>query len=116
MLVHNGIIKVPKSKTKISKENLLSGVWISADEAGSDVEYTVTSTGVTFKVEAIDRYDDEAADVFEIEWDGEVLSFATHWNSTGRFSRCRLQALSKNRVSFTYTYTDNEILLRKLKR
>lgn len=104
-----------KSNPKSTKGHLLIGVWVSATEHASDVEYTVTSKGATFNVTAIDGFDGEVADIFEVKWDGEVLSFAAHWNSTGRFSRCRLQALSKNRASFTYTYTDNETYHRKLK-
>ena len=106
---------MPKSNQKSTKGHVLVGVWVSADEYASEVEYSVTAKGMTFSVKAIDGHDGEVADVFEVKWDGEVLSFATHWNSTGRFSRCRLEALSKNRVSLTYTYTDNEIFHRKSK-
>ncbi len=104
-----------KSDPKSTKGHPLVGIWESADEYCSEVEYSVTSEGANFGVTAIDGYDGEVADIFEVKWDGEVLSFSTHWNSTGWFSRCRLQALSKNRVSLTYTYTGNEIYHRKAK-
>ncbi len=106
---------MPKSNQKSTKEHGLVGIWVSADEYASEVEYSVTPKGTTFRVKATDGNDGEVADIFEVKWDGEVLSFATHWNSTGRFARCRLQALSKNRVSLTYTYTDNETFHRKSK-
>jgi hypothetical protein len=106
---------VTKSSLKSTKGHILVGIWVSADEYASEVEYNVESKGTTFKVEAIDGCDGEVADIFEVKWDEDVLSFATHWNSTGRFSRCRLQAISKDRVSLTYTHTDNETLHRKLK-
>jgi hypothetical protein len=79
----------------------------------SDVEYIVSSKGVGFAVRAIDRQDGEEADVFETKWDGWILTFAAHWNSTGRFARCRFLALSPDRVEFIYTYTDHEMLQRK---
>ena len=106
---------MPKFNQKSNKGHVLTGVWVNADEHASEVEYSVTSKGTTFKVNAIDGNDGEVADIFEVKWDGEVLSFAIHWNSTGRFARCRLQALSQNRVSLTYTYTDNETYHRKSK-
>jgi hypothetical protein len=79
----------------------------------SDVEYAISSTGTGFTVRAFDRDDGEEADVFEVNWDGEVLTFAAHWNSTGRFARCRMVAQSSEHVDFTYTYTDHELLHRK---
>ena len=103
----------PRYKKQSTKKHALVGSWVSGTEYGSEIEFIVTSHGTSFKVRAIDRYDDEVADVFEVKWDGEVLSFATHWNSTGRFLRCRLQAVAKNEVSYTYTYTANETWHRK---
>ena len=106
---------MPTSNQKSTKGHVLVGIWVSADEYASEVEYSVSSKGTTFRVKATDGNDGEVADIFEVKWDGEVLSFATHWNSTGRFARCRLQALSKNTVSLTNTYTDNETFHRKSK-
>ena len=34
---------------------------------------------------------------------GSVLTFAAHWNSTGRFARYRLLLLSANRISLKLT-------------
>lgn len=102
-----------RAKKKRSSQHPLVGSWVNGDEYATDVEYIVSRTGAGFVVRAIDRHDGEEADVYEIKWDGEVLSFATHWNSTGRFARCRLQAVSQDRVAFTYTYTDSEMWHRK---
>jgi hypothetical protein len=104
----------PSCKKGSTKNHPLVGKWISGTESGSEIEYTVTSQAKSFRVHAIDRYDGEVADVFEITWDGLVLSFGTLWNSTGRFLRCRLEAIAKNEVSYTYTYTANETWHRKL--
>lgn len=99
-----------RQKKKSTRKHTLVGSRVSGTEYGSEIEYTVTSHGSGFKVQAVDQYDGEAADVFEIKWDGQILSFATHWNSTGRFLRCRLQAVAKNEA---HTYTANETWHRK---
>ena len=52
-------------------------------------------------------------EVFDTAWNGEVLSFATHWKSTGRFARYRLSLTSTNRLDVTYTYTDHEMYHRQ---
>ncbi len=100
-----------KSKTESA---LLVGTWRSADEFGSAVEYRVSKKKNGDVVVARDTSDGEVADIFEEKWDAVagILSFATHWNSTGRFARCRLRATSKKQAEFTYTYTDVEVLIR----
>jgi hypothetical protein len=103
----------PRYKKESTKSHPLVGKWVSGTESGSEIEYTVTSHANGFRVRAIDQYDGEVADVFEIKWDGLILSFGTLWNSTGRFLRCRFQAIAKNEVSYTYTYTANETWHRK---
>ena len=95
------------------KRHALVGTWVNGDEYATEVEYQVSSPGQGFTVRAIDRFDGEEAEVYDVKWDGEVLSFATHWPSTGRFVKCRLQAISPNRVDFTYTYTQQEMWHRK---
>lgn len=103
----------PRRKKESTKNHPLGGNWVSGTEYGSEIEFIVTPRTGGFKVRAIDRYDNEVADVFEINWDGQVLSFATYWNSTGRFLRCRLQALGQDEVDYTYTYTAQETWHRK---
>ena len=103
----------PRHNKQSTKKHPLVGSWVSGTEYGSEIEYIITSRATGFRVRAIDRYDGEVADVFELKWDGQTLSFATHWNSTGRFLRARLEAVAKNEVSYTYTYTENEIWHRK---
>jgi len=100
----------PKQKPK---RDLLVGTWFNADEIETGVEFTVTRAGDSYAVRVCDRFDGEAADISETAWDGERLSFAAHWNSTGRFARYRLLLLSANRIDVTYTYTDNEMYHRK---
>ncbi len=106
------LTRKPKQKLKL-KRDLLVGTWSSADESYSDVEFTITGSGDTYAVQICDGFDGEKADIFETAWDGRVLSFAAHWNSTGRFARYRILLLSANRIDVTYTYTDNEMYHRK---
>lgn len=103
-----------KPHTRNKKKPSLVGVWRSADEFTSNVEYRVRKKGTGYSATAKDVEDGEEADVFEEKWDARtgIFSFATHWNSTGRFLRCRLQLISEEKVELTYTYTDSETLLR----
>lgn len=103
----------PRIKKKSARPHPLVGTWASADEFSSEVEYIVTSKGDEFAVHAVDRQDSEEAEIFEVKWDGETLTFAALWNSTGRFARCRFLVQSRDHVEFTYTYTDHELLHRK---
>ena len=100
---------------KSSRKNAtLVGTWRSAGEIGSDVVYRVSKKKTGYSVVACDTRDGELADIFEERWDAAtgIFSFAEHWNSTGRFSRCRLQAITKKRVVLTFTYTDTDVLVR----
>lgn len=98
---------------KKGKTHPLVGSWINGDEYATEVEYQVSQKGRTFAVRAVDRCDGEQAEVYDIKRNGQVLSFATHWPSTGRFVKCRLQALSQNRVDLVCTYTLQEMWHRK---
>ena len=104
-------------KRPSSKAHPLVGKWRGVDEFSS-VEYSVSKSKSGYLVVALDTFDKEIADVFEQKWEPAtgILSFATHWNSTGRFVRCRLQAISIKQVSLTYTYTDMEMLVPANKR
>ena len=108
-------MKTKAPTKKRAKRDLLVGTWFSANEYASEVEFVIERTGETYTVQARDGYDSEQADIFETAWDGSVLSFAAHWNSTGRFARYRILVISANRISLTYTYTDNEMYHRKPK-
>jgi hypothetical protein len=101
-------------KTSISRRDPFTGVWRSADEFGSDVEYHLKKKKSGYSVVARDSRNGERADIFEERWDGSTctFSFAAHWNSTGRFARCRLLLTSKDKIALTYTYTDTETLVR----
>lgn len=89
------------------------GTWVNGDEYATEVEYQVSQRPRGFVVRAVDRFDGEKAEVYDVKWDGEALSFATHWPSTGRLMKCRFLAISPNRIDFTYTYTQQEMWHRK---
>ena len=104
-----------KHVQKKKKENpcTVVGTWFNADEYGTEVEYIVSCTRGSYAVQAVDRFDGEEGEVYDVRWDGDVLSFAVHWNSTGRLVKARLLAISPNRVDYTYTYTQQEMWHRK---
>jgi len=93
----------------------LIGTWRSLEETLSVVEYTVNLLSGNFSVTAVDSYDGECGEVNSVHWneDKMELSFACYWASSGRYSKCRMQLYSENKVDFTYTYTDHEFLVRK---
>jgi hypothetical protein len=107
------LVKRIRTSNAKPKRDLLVGKWSSGDEYYSDVEFTIRRSGGSYVVQVCDGFDGEKADVFETAWDGRILAFAAHWNTTGRFARYRLLLLSDNRVQVTYTYTDNEMYHRK---
>jgi hypothetical protein len=107
------IIPMRRKKPKTKKPHILVGTWVNGDEYATEVEFLVRALGSGFGVRAIDRYDGEEAEVYDVKWDGTALSFATHWRSTGRFMKCRLHVISQNRVDYTYTYTQQEMWHRK---
>ncbi len=102
-----------RARRQKAKTPTLVGTWVNGDEYETDVEYQVSHGTKGFVVQAVDRFDGEKAKVYDIKWDGEALTFATHWPSTGRFVKCRFLAVSLNRVDFTYTYTQQEMWHRK---
>jgi len=106
-------MKATRRSTERSKRDSLVGTWVNGSEYASEVQFTITRSGDSYAVRARDGYDGEESEVFDTAWNGEVLSFAAHWKSTGRFARYRLLLLSTNRLDVTYTYTDNEMYHRK---
>lgn len=105
--------KQVKARTK--KPHPLVGAWVNGDEYESDVEYVVGEAAGAFTVRAIDRFDGEEGAVYDVGYDAQssVLSFSVRFASTGRFLNVRLLAISPNRVSYTYTYTENQMWFRK---
>ena len=105
--------RVRSAQKPTSKSDPLTGTWFDGDELASNVVFEITPSADSFAVNVRDAEDGEEADVFETRWDGRILSFAAHWNSSGRFVRYRLQLLSANRIDVTYTYTESKMYHRK---
>jgi hypothetical protein len=105
--------RTPKQKPQ--RPHQLVGSWINGDEYASGVEYIVSRVGKGFVVRAIDRFDGEEGSVCDVCYDADksTLTFKVLWKSTGRLINARLIAISPNRVSYTYTYTENEMWFRK---
>ncbi len=82
----------------------------------SEVEYTVQDSPDGFLVSAFDPYDSEHGEVQNIGWNDEKqeLTFSCYWASSGRYSKCKFLRFAQDKVEFTYTFTDHEILVRKL--
>jgi hypothetical protein len=78
------------------------------------VEYCITKKKTGYAITARDTSDNEKDDNLEDKRHARtgVLSFSTYWNSTGRFSRCRVRMIGEN-VELTYTHTDTETLARR---
>ena len=91
----------------------LVGIWISCDPWGSEVEHRVSILQGNYKVELVDSIDGEAAEVFDVCWDGEHLRYSCHWPSTGRFVKNSLRRIEVDEVALTYTYTAQDTLKRK---
>jgi hypothetical protein len=98
---------------KNEKPHTVVGTWFNGDEYETEVEYIVSSGKGAFTVRAVDRFDGEEGEVYDVKWDGDTLSFAVHWNSTGRLVKARLLVISPNRVDYTYSYTEQETWHRK---
>src|SRR4051812_37538507 len=103
------------SQSKSRKQHPLLGSWVNGDEYATEVEYVVSGKESAFKVRALDRYDGEEGDVRSISYDKNTftLSFTVYWNSTGRLVKVRMVAISPHRVSYTYTFTENQMWFRK---
>jgi len=105
------------SKGRKSKNPIqLVGSWFNGDEYETDVEYIVARSGGEHTVRAVDRFDGEEGTVYDVHYDdtSTILSFNVLWKSTGRFLSVQLLAISPNRASFTYTYTDKEMWFRRV--
>ena len=100
-------------KRKSSIDRGLIGNWISYDENGSTIEHRISMAKGEYKVTCVDTYDGELAEVYDVKWDGNRLSYCLHWPSTRRFSRNSILRQSQDQVELTFTYTDTELLRRK---
>ena len=93
-------------------QNLLCGTW-DCTEFASEVRFIITCKDGGMGVEVIDIADRERADVFEIFFKDDVLSFAAYWNSSGRFVRYKVRFTEGDELGVTYTYTAQTTFLRK---
>ncbi len=91
----------------------LVGSWQAADDF-SDMVVSIVAVAEGFSVSVTDQTDGEVAEVFEPQYDGNVLSFSAHWPSNGRFIKYRFLLQSEGTVGVTYTYSGQEVWQRKL--
>ena len=96
--------RVPDPKKRFT------GIWKCCD-GFSDVEISVKVRANAFRVSALDRYDGEVPEVYDVNWNEEraELSFAIHWSS-GRFLKYRfMPSVVKDRLELTYTFIAQEL-------
>lgn len=95
----------------ITAKHPLVGTWRCADDFTS-VEFQIVATAAAFNVSATDTEDGEVAEVYDVQWNGEAMTFAVHWVSTGRFTKYKLRAVTQKSVSVDFTYSGQETWLR----
>lgn len=97
----------------LSSASSLVGTWVSSDEHGSTVQYTVSPVPAGFAVSVGDTYDGELGVVSDIVLRDGVLSFQVLWPSTGRTCQCEMRPVTRDKVDFTFSYTEREYLRRR---
>ena len=96
----------------INSNNPLIGEWVSSD-GFSNVVFRISLSGNKFTIDAVDEYDDEVAEVFEVAFVNNQLKFNVHWPSTGRFLKYTFLLTDKDTVSVNYTYSGQEFWKRR---
>ena len=95
------------------------GTWVSFDAPfTSTVHYTIKKDKQKYVVKAVDADDSEIGEVYDVRWDKEAgrLKFACYWAKSGRFNKCSLMQTDDDKIDFTFTYTDHDVLVRKKRR
>ena len=92
----------------IDSNHPLVGNWKSADDF-DEVVISVFPEESSFEITVFDNSDGESAEIFDINYDGDTLSFVAHWASNGRLIKYRLLLQSEGTVNLTYTYSGQEI-------
>jgi hypothetical protein len=90
----------------------LVGQWVSGHEWETEVEFTISKARGGFKVSALDRWDGESPEIYDVKATATALTFAAHW-STGRFTKYRVRPLDKNTIEMSFTHTATMNYLRK---
>lgn len=88
----------------------LAGSWKCCD-GFSDVVITIKVRAGKLTVSAIDKYDGEEPEIYDISWNEKqlALSFAVHWSS-GRFIRYRfMPSVVPGRLELTYSFIGQEL-------
>ena len=92
-------------------DDLLVGTWRNPGGL-SEVEFRIDQSEFGLRVTAQDKTDGELAEIYDVKWDGEALTFAAHWPSTGRLTKYRLQAVKPDVLNVRFTYSDQETWVR----
>ncbi|AWB66135.1 hypothetical protein C2869_06625 [Saccharobesus litoralis] len=90
----------------------LVGDWVPADMY-SDIVISITKEEEDYKVSVVDSDDGEQAEIYEVKYNGEALSFNVHWASNGRFIKYTLLLTTDKTVRLIYTYSGQETWVKK---
>lgn len=82
----------------------LAGRWVAFDEWTTDVMFVIRAAKGGFRVNVVDRWDGEKAEVFDVKATKTTLSFAAYWSS-GQLTKYRLRLLRDDQIEVVYSYT-----------
>lgn len=66
-----------------------------------------------YRVTVVDSNDGEQAEVYEVKYKRDELSFNVHWSSNGRFIKYGLLLTTDKTVRLIYTYSGQETWVKK---
>lgn len=88
------------------------GDWVPADMY-SDIVISIDKEGDVYQVSVVDSDDGEMAEVYEVRYENDELSFNVHWSSNGRFIKYGLILTTDKTVRLIYTYSGQETWVKK---
>ncbi len=88
------------------------GDWIPADMY-CDIVISIAKKDDEYQVSVIDTDDEEEAEIYELKYDGNSLSFNVHWASNGRFVKYALVLVADKVVRLIYTYSGQETWVKR---
>ena len=88
-----------------SANHPLVGVWRTEDR-DSRAEFSVACTDGAFVVTGRDTDDNEAFEITEVRWDGQVLHFRSRMPTTDHGVENMMEALPDGSCRFRYTLTE----------
>ena len=95
----------------MGNSNPFVGQWTASDGL-SNVVLVIEEVSDGYSVMVVDQSDSEEAEVYDVEFEEDVLSFKIHWESNGQFVKYQFRLLSDNTLGVTYTFSAQETWLK----